>query len=304
LSREFSAILAEAGRTLSYIETVSPSRSDTYHRRIKEYFECDIRRTFEQIVRFAIRKLNLFEVELAIDTHKHRAWCKNAGLNVRRTKYEEGTDIVWEWVVLSVVRPIPIPLMALPYPQGSDLATLTIDLLRYAQSLPIKIKLCLFDRGFYSGHLIDYLEAEGLKYLMLAPETRAIKRYAVETERIKAFKHTFCYAKSKSKWLPTTKIVVIKGLRDYNLYFATNLRTSYELVRIYPRRWQIETNFRVSKEAKIKTKSNESIVRYFYFLIQLLLVVAWNATKQLIQPITFKRYLAAILKQSLATRKT
>ncbi len=184
--------MIEAGRTLSYIETVSPSRSDTFHRQIKELFAIDLRKQLEKIVRFALKKLNLYEVELAVDMHKCLSWSKFSGLNTRRSKYERGTDVVWEWVVISMIRPVPIPLMALPYPQGGDLATLTIDLLRYAQSLPIKIKHCLFDRGFYSGHLIDYLEAESLKYLMLVPGNSAIKKYSLLTDKIKDFRHGIC----------------------------------------------------------------------------------------------------------------
>ncbi len=91
--------------------------------------------------------------------------------------------------------------------------------------------------------------------------------------------------------------MIIKGVREFDLYFATNLRTSYKLVQIYPRRWQIETNFRVIKEAKIKSKSNYLIVRYFFFLVQLLLSIAWNLTKKLFVQISFKRYLAEIVDQ-------
>jgi hypothetical protein len=266
-------------------------------------FPVDLRKSFEQIVRFAIAKLNLKEVELAVDTHKCRSWSKYTGLSTRRTKYDEGTDVVWEWVVISIVKPVPIPLMALPYPQGADLASLTIDLLMYARNLPLKIKLCLFDRGFYSGHLIDFLEAKGFKYLMPVPENAAVKKYAAQTERIRDFRHTINYNKHKSKWSPKTKIVVIKGFKEYNLYYATNLPTSYNLVRIYPRRWQIETNFRVAKEAKIKSKSNELIIRYFFFLVQLLLVVAWNTTKKLVKQISFKRYMIELIQILKTTQK-
>ena len=198
-----------------------------------------------------------------------------------------------------MVKPVPMTLMALPYRQGSDLATLTIDLLRYVNSLGVKVDLALFDRAFYIGHLIDFLEAERMKYLILVPENERMKFYAEHTETINAFRHVMNYDKEKSTWKPSTKIVVIKNVQKgetvFDLFFATSLAASMSLLRIYPRRWQIETNFRVMDEAKIKSKSNEHIVRYFYFMVQLLLHLAWNVTKQLVGYVQFKRYLLGLI---------
>lgn len=292
----------EAGRTLSYVETVDGSRADSLHRRIGGLYEDDLRRNFELLVRKVLKKARVKRGTLAFDTTKEFYWGRNGGLNVRGMKHERGADEAWEWLVVSLVQPFPIPLMALPYRQGDDLATLTIELLRYVQSLNIEIDVALFDRGFYIGHLIDFLESERIKYLMLVPENERMKNYGLQTETIASFTHLMKYAKEKSSWKPKTKIVVIKdvkkGKATFDVFFATNLSTSMNLLAIYPKRWQIETNFRVMDEAKIKSKSNKHIIRYFYFLVQLLLHVAWNATKKILQvKITFKKYLAEIAKQ-------
>lgn len=289
--------MVEAGRTLTYVETVDSSKADTLHRQVKKLYEEDLQHNFEIVVRNVLKKFKVKKVELAVDTHGSLYWGKNAGLKVRQIKRERGTNEAWEWVVISMVKPVPLPLMALPYKQGSDLASLTINLLKYAMSLPFKIKLCLFDRGFYNGHLIDFLEAKQLPYLMLVPANKAMKKYAELTNIIKDFKHTIVYKREKSTWKARTKIVVAKKVRDFNLYFATSLPTSLSLVWTYPRRWQIETNFRVIKEAKIKSKSNHSIIRYFYFMVQLLLHLAWNLTKKVFGNIQFKRYLAELVEQ-------
>lgn len=295
--------MTEAARTLSYVETINPSKSDTLHRDIKKLYEEDLRHVFELLVKEVLSKLNVKKVELAVDGHKSLYWGKKAGLGVRGVQHERGTSQAWEWIVISMVKPFPLPLMALPYKQGKSLANITIELLEYAMNLPFKIKLCLFDRGFYNGHLIDFLEAKEVRYLILAPEYSVMKRYARDTDTIKGFTHQMSYTKKKSTWHPSTKIVVIKGLKDFNLYFATNLPTSIALASVYRRRWQIETNFRVIKEAKIKSKSNISIIRYFYFMIQLLLHLSWNLTKVKLINLPFKRYLTGIVKQILFLRQ-
>ena len=163
----------EAGRTLSYVETVEPSKSDSLHRRVKLFYEEDLRRCFELMVRDVLKKsCKVKSCTLAFDTTKEPYWGKNGGLNVRGVKFDRGADQAWEWLVVSMVKPFPLPLMALPYRQGSDLATLSIDLLRYVQSLNLEIDLALFDRGFYIGHLIDFLEEKKNQ----VPYSRAAKR--------------------------------------------------------------------------------------------------------------------------------
>ncbi len=287
--------LAEAGRTLSYVETVDSRRADAFHKPIKSLFEEDIRHNYELVVRKAVRDLKLKDVEIAIDTHKSFYWGKHGGLNVRGTKCEQGTNLVWEWIVVSVVKPVSLPLMALPYRQGGDLTSLSIELLEFVKSLKLNVKLSLFDRGFYIGRLIDYLEAKRVKYIILAPQNAAIKRYISQTESIASFAHTISYAYKKSKWKPKTNIVVINDdKRKLQFTYATNLPCNRCIFELYRRRWQIETHFRVAKEAKIKSKSSISIIRYFYFMIQLLLTVTWTMTKKLIHPISFKRYLAKL----------
>ncbi len=298
----FCQLLVEAGRTLSYVETVDGSKADSLHRRIKLLYDEDLRRAFELLVRKAIRLLKVKRCVLAFDTTKELYWGKNGFLNVRGVKHERGADEAFEWLVVSMVKPFPLPLMALPYKQGDDLATLTIDLLRYVYSLELRVDLALFDRGFYIGHLIDFLEANDTNYLILVPENDKVKEYSEQTKTISSFKHEMHYKKDKSSWKPKTKIVVIKNVqrngRVFDVFFSTNLPTSMNLLKIYPKRWQIETNFRVMDEAKIKSKSNFHIIRYFYFMVQLLLHMAWNITKTSLKiRIQFKRYLAELAKQ-------
>ena len=64
-----------------------------------------------------------------------------------------------------------------------------------------------------------------------------------------------------------------------------------DLIKKYKKRWQIETDFRVHDEARIKSKSNELIVRYFYFLVSLALMANWQVNRILHPEICFKRYL-------------
>ena len=205
---------------------------------------------------------------------------------------------LFKFITVSVItRNKQIPLMSLPVMVGEGNAKPAISLLEYCQTLFKGIRLALFDRGFYIAELIDYLEASGLRYIILVPEKDGvIEGYVAQTVELGKFKHQMTYAKKKSKWKPRTTIVVCKGLDDYDWIFATNVhfRTRVEYVWHYKRRWQIETNFRVEDESRIKSKSANHLVRYFYFLVSQLLRLFWIVNKNINYYVPFKKYLDVI----------
>lgn len=299
---EISSAIIEAGRTISYVETVS-NKADTLHRHIKNSDEKILKRAFEFNTRKAIARMGLGKVTLAIDTTKELYYGKHAGLNARRIKYDNGTDTAFEYIVLSVVEPKPLPLMALPYKQGQDKATLCKELLEYARSLRIDIGCILFDRGFYIGELIKYLSSEKLRYLIFAPQNKAMKKYILQTDSLASFEHVMKWNKNFSWGEINTKVVIIKGKyfnqkkkqwQECYWCFATNLRQSLYLISKYKQRWQIETDFRVHDEARIKSKSNEPIIRYFYFMTSLILMANWEVNRLTHPKVCFKKYLKII----------
>ena len=298
-THKICSALLESSRTISYVETVS-NKADTLHRHIKNSDEGTLKRAFEFHTRKAIARMGLGKVTLAIDTTKELYYGKNGNLNVRQIKYENGTGEAFEYIVLSVVDPKPLPLMALPYKQGQDKATLCKELLNYARTLRLKVNYILFDRGFYIGELIEYLSSVRLRFLIFVPQNKAMKRFISQTNSIASFYHKIRWAKNMSTWEVQTKIVVIKGkffnqkkkqLQECYWCFATNLRQSLYLISKYKQRWQIETDFRVHDEARIKSKSNVPIIRYFYFLTSLILMANWEVNRLTNPKVCFKKYL-------------
>ena len=296
---ELASAMIEAGRTISYVETVS-NKADTLHRNIKNNSERDLKKAFELNTRKAISRMGLGRVTLAVDGTNELYYGKNGKLNVRQIKYDNGTGEAFSYIVLSVVEPRPLPLMAIPYKQGDDQTKIVKELLDYARTLKITIKHVLFDRGFYIGELISYLSSERIKYLIFVPENKAIKKYIEQTDKIDSFLHEIKWNKYQSWWKTTTRIVIIQSeyfnrkkgeWLDCHWCFATNLRQSLDLIAKYKKRWQIETDFRVHDEARIKSKNNEYIIRYFYFLTSLVLMANWQVNRILHPEICFKRYL-------------
>lgn len=298
------ADIAEAARTGSYLETAG-NKADTLHRYVSALDEATLKRSYELSVRQVLKKLNLKDVELAIDGKKDAYFGKQGGLHSRRTKFERGTDQAWEYIVVSIVKPLKIPLMAVRYPQGADLSKCCVELLDYVKRLSLNVKMIYFDRGFYTSKLIDYLEnvkeRSPLPYLILVRRDKKIKNYIEQTEHFRIFKHEFKYSHDKSTWKPRTRIVVCKNAgvnkkgEPYHMIFATNNKNpSRKLITEYKKRWNIETSFRIMEEAKIKTKSNNKIIRLFYFLLRCLLHTIWSLNNKIAKYFVMKKYLRKI----------
>lgn len=302
--------IVEAGRTESYVETVCPSKADTLHKNIKWTDTKILKREFEKAVRTALKVLRFGRVKVAIDCTEEPYWGKN-GLYNTRAKVHVKSDNSWQYVNLAIVEPKFVPLMSLPYRQIDDLDNLTIDLLEYLRTLPLRVELVLFDRGFYHWELIDYLSSfRGKKpwpYLIFVPKNRAVKRYIRQTKgRLGEFIHEGEHSKKKTKWKPKTKIVICKSVgKDKNgkpldWCFATNQKTSLNLVWTYRKRWNIETGFRIQDEATIKSKSSHPLIRYFYHLISMIIILMWRMHNLKKGHMVFKRFLKVIETKYLA----
>jgi len=296
--------LVEAGRTISYVETNNPSQSDSLHKSIKLSDMGTFKRAFEQGVRRALRAMRFGPVKVALDVTEDPYWGSGGEFNTRPPVHKD-TEQSWQYLTLSIVEPKFFPLMSMPYRQVDDLDDLVIDLLEYLRSLPLRVKLVLFDRGFYHAHLIDYLEnrrgGRPWPYLIFVPKNKAMQRYLNATDKLGEYKHEMNHKRKHTLWKPTTKIVICKGVgktkegKPIDWCFATNQTGSLSLVWEYRKRWNIETGFRIHDEARIKTKSNHPLIRYFYHLFGMLLVLAWRVQNHThTYYLTFKRYLKLV----------
>lgn len=288
--------IIEAGRTISYVETTTPTQSDTLHLAIKNCDSKTFMHEFEQDVRFAVAKLKLKRVKIGFDTTEDLTWM-TYNHNLRPSVYDKNI-LSWQFLNVSIVEPFYLPLMSIPYRQTDNLDKLVIDLLCYIRTLPFIVDLILFDRGFYHAHLIDYLNnIKGGKpwpYLMLVPERKAQKDYIKQTREANlmfaSYHHVFDYCKDKTGWHPSTTTMVRIVNEEIAWCYATNQKPSLSLCMEYPKRWNLETGFRIHDEARIKSKSKNSLIRFFYHLLGMLLIILWKLQNS-VCIIVFKRYL-------------
>ena len=296
--------IIEAARTNSYVETTSPTQSDTLHKEIKNLDNKFLMKEYESFIRQSLKQLKLENqrVKIALDVTEDNTWIKKGIRNIRPSTHKGNHHVdTFQYLNVAIVEPFFLPLMSVPYTRLNNLTNLSIDLLKYAKSLPLKIDLVLFDRGFYIAHLIDYMEnrrgGNPTPYLIFAPKTKAVKKYIEQTEFFETFHHIFDYDKDKSTWKPSTKMMIWKP--DPEVYpdvvwpFVTNQELDLKTIDSYPKRWGHETGFRVHDEAKIKSKSQYLIIRFFYHLLGMVMVVLWRVQSINDKHVIFKLFLKA-----------
>jgi len=90
------------------------------------------------------------------------------------------------------------------------------------------------------------------------------------------------YNRDKTNHEVSSDFVLIKQLEydeeKYDWIFATNLKknTAEFYVKLYKKRWGIETIYRVTDDIRIYTTSTNSIIRYFLFMFTCLVYNIWK----------------------------
>lgn len=290
----YSEELFLASSSNSYVETVE-GKADSLHMKIKMCYWENFLEVYKKQIKNFVRKLNIRTGILAFDVTKEPFYGKTTNIYTIGCEPKDGYKQEFHFLVVSLInekKEEKIPLLAFPVNYGFDFAKAIKESLEYAIKL-FKVRFVLFDRGFYSVENIQTLEDSGIRYLILIPkQTKKIKFLSDTIEDYAHFYHEIKSCSTNTK--TTTKIVLVRDESDkFTWSFATNmiLENHFAYVKFYKKRWRIETNFRVQDQAKIKSKSVYPIIRYFYFLISLLLHAIWLTFKK---EMPFKRFLIKI----------
>jgi len=299
--KEISYFLIKCAKSHSYVETLG-KHADSLHKWIKSSYKEDLMHFYEVHVRKIISRLGIKRARIAIDITHECFYGKTNNLYTIGVDKNLKHKSEFRYITCCLINNNKqIPLMALPVPYGAS-TKLTIDLLKFCINLFSKIGIILFDRGFYIAEVIDFLESKKINYLMLVPNRKGVIRKHIEnTKDFALYEHEMSYCKDKTKWKPKTKLAICKNFQNHDWIFATNLNfcNKSSCIYTYKKRWQIETNYRVEDEARIKSKSANYMIRYFYFMIGHLLHLLWIFHKNLSFYVQFKKYLDIIENQFL-----
>lgn len=282
LQGDYVQPLVEAARSHCYVENVG-NKADSLHRRIEQTYEEQIADTYVAVLKPCIKQMHLGSVILAFDFTDEDFYGYTSDLWLHPWTGEEGVQATYTFAVMSLVGKHKIPLMAVPVHCGMSKEEIFSLFLATAKRLQLHVRCILLDAGFYSGEVIEALK--GYKYLIRAPRNEVVERFIATTEDWNTYAHEIEWSADKTTRRTKTTIVIVRGVpfkhkQLVDCSYATNMHLSdgMSYVHLYCKRWQIETNFRMEDQVRIKSKSRYILVRYFYFLMSLLLHALWLMT--------------------------
>ena len=272
----------------TYIETIS-NKSDTFNFRIKESLISMMEHAYLNYIKNISLKFGLKEKEviLAFDYTEENFYGEVEGFNIHGWTGEHGVTGHFKFLTCSIISdeiPQKIPLISIPIHLGQYKSSAILHCLSLIKDYIGKIKLILFDRGYYDNDLMFELTKWNYPFLIFVRKLKEYKIFLEELENGKTIVvHDYTVMKDKSYYYGEKYLAFLKDIYDprsnknYDWIFATNIETVAlgNILEEYKKRWRIETSFRVQDEATIKCKSKDMKIRYFIFIFEQMLQVQW-----------------------------
>jgi len=149
----------------------------------------------------------------------------------------------------------------------------------------LPVETILFDRGFGSWRVIYKLQKLKVSFLVFWKKHGDwYKEHFDELEdgECKIIHRENKYGRDKTNHDVSSDFVLIKQLeydgKKYDWIFATNLKKNKAefYVKLYKKRWGIETIYRVTDKIRIYTTSTNCIIRYFLFMFTCFVYNIWK----------------------------
>ena len=300
--------LLNASAHNTYIETVS-DKADTLHKKIKDSLtEMTLYSYLETIKRIS----NKFdwkskEFVLAFDYTDEDFYGDVQGLDIHGWTKKDAVTGKFKFLTCSIVADDiqqKMPLISVPIQMGHYKSQVISYMLSLIKPHIGKINLMLFDRGFYDKDLMFELIKFELPFLIFVPKHKDKKEILYPLKKGEEISIYWSYElkKNKTKFEFDALLVFLKQIYDkkseneYDWVFATNIEDLKlnEIIKTYKKRWRIEISFRVQDEARIKCKSKEMKIRYFFFVFQQFLQTQWSCFFK--EEVSFKRFIIELHK--------
>lgn len=290
LPEEVKTPLLKASEVNSYVETVS-NKADCLHYHLnKNYVETLTKENIDYLKKI-IKKIRIGAVKIIADITDENFYGKVDSLYIHPWTGEKGVEGKYRYLVAGILfRNKILPFYVTILRNGSFKAKFLGEIVDLCRGLGLNIRTILLDRGFYSGDIIDTLTLKDINYLIFVPKNSLFKCMLEGTDKGVVIEHEISYKKDKSKHKAETMIALVKEIQEYDWVFASNIffRKAEKYVWLYKQRWNIETMFRVHDEARVKTKTKNPVIRLFYFMVSMFLLLVWNLYKK--TEFTFKGF--------------
>ena len=206
---------------------------------------------------------------LAVDWHDEMYYGSPEVEGVVGTQPKKGSSHAYRFATASVLlHGERLTLATVPMTKEPLVKHVT-ELLNQTFKLGVKVKLLLFDRGYYSVDLMRHLDSLGVSYVVQLPSR--IKGMKGGEDRL----YTTRTHKRRRGEQVSFRLVTLKD--EGKLFvFATNTNLKPRKIRkLFRKRWGIETSYRMIRKFHAKTTSKLYRLRTLYFYLAVMLYNLW-----------------------------
>jgi hypothetical protein len=211
---------------------------------------------------------------LAIDLHDEMYYGDPQAQGIAGTKPKKGSYYAYRFATASVLLDGQRFTLAVePIIKLSVVEHVRL-LINQVLDLGVRVRLILFDRGYFSTALINYLNTLPFGYIIQLPAS--IKGLGAGEDRL----YTTRRHGTRKCDQATFRLVTLRT-KDFHgkfklFIFATNTALkSRRIRRLFRKRWGIETSYRMVRKFLAKTTSKRYNVRLLYFYLAVVLYNLW-----------------------------
>ena len=220
------------------------------------------------IKRLRLKGVRLKNVGVAFDWHDQPYYGQPMHGMVG-TQPKRGTCYAFSFLTASILTPgRRLVLCIVPLTSRQGLSTLVLGLITRVQKRVEGLAYVAFDNGFQDSELIQELQKRRIPFILPLRDTVKVKR----RWRWMRYARRFNYTTQGVE----VDVVEAQDTKGWRYFLATNMTASPKRVlRLYKRRWGIETSYRKIREFLPKTTSRNWVIRVFYFVFACLIYNAW-----------------------------
>ncbi len=217
---------------------------------------------------------NRTRVCLAIDTTDWLYYGKDVP-GVVRIKPRDGTSRGFKFMTSNVVvKGLRFTIGVKPILEFTNEVEALELLIKEARN-NFKIECVYLDRHFFTVDFIAKLQELGVKFIMPAVKNSKIKELLEHSKAPKVVEYEMTKSSDRRKSVRFNLFIVED--KGEKLVFASNLPPHYcsVIAEMYKKRWGIETSYRVKGELRLRTCSRKYVVRFFLFVLSVILYNTW-----------------------------
>jgi len=286
------SVWGSAAEQTSTLLDGSPS-GDALLQQLKKFTFDDVHEQFDKMFVKQLKKAHHGrkrpKVVAIIDVHEQETYTKQkrTSPDVRGGKHKNGTNFFFHFVTLQVLwNEHVVTLRARLHQRDTALRDIVTRLVKEAQQ-HVRIDTLLLDRGFREVTLLNELAFLGVPILMPATmDKKAKKTLATFGKRQRSCRYSLHNNHNEHADVRLLKIMLPDGktIGFYTTKYAF-WHPPTHFLRLYKKRWTIETGYRVQNQLLAKTTCIVGSVRLFYFSYAIALHNLWlwlrHTTKKL-----------------------